>query len=208
MTEEYITIAGISTAEYIERHSRFIANAFFCDTAEKASEIIAQQRQKYWDARHNVYAYVLSDGTARFSDDGEPHGTAGKPILDVIIGSGIVNVLVVVTRYFGGILLGTGGLVRAYSTSAKSSLNNADRVQMTPCTEFSIICDYGSHARLVRLIEECGGMIQNTEFTDKIDITFLFRDSDCKAFTDKLCETFASKIEAKIQKNLFFPFKA
>ena len=207
MTNEYITVEGVSTAEYTEKHSRFIANAYFCDTAEKAVEIISQQRQKYWDARHNVYAYVLSDGTARFSDDGEPHGTAGKPILDVILGSGVVNVLVVVTRYFGGILLGTGGLVRAYSTSAKQSLEEAVRVQMTPCTEFTVSCDYSVHARLVRLIEDCGGMIQNTEFTDKIDITFLFRDTDCAVFTDKLCEVFASKIEAKAQKSSLFPFK-
>ena len=121
--QEYTTIQGDFTAEYTEKHSRFIAVAFHCETEQQASEIIAAQKSKYWDARHNVYAYLLKDGTARFSDDGEPHGTAGMPMLEVIKGSGITNVLVVVTRYFGGILLGTGGLVRAYSTSTRDALD-------------------------------------------------------------------------------------
>ena len=152
--QEYITIDGVYTAEYNEKHSRVIATAFHCESEEQASSIIAAQKNKYWDARHNVYAYLLQDGTARFSDDGEPHGTAGKPVLDVIKGSGITNVLIVVTRYFGGILLGTGGLVKAYSTSAKDSLKSAQCVQMCACTEYRINCDYGDYDRLVRLIND------------------------------------------------------
>lgn len=205
--QEYITINGSYTAEYTEKHSRFIATAFFCDSEEAAVEIINAQKSKYWDARHNVYAYILQNGTMRFSDDGEPHGTAGMPVLDVIKGSGITNVLVVVTRYFGGVLLGTGGLVRAYSTSARDALNNAQRVLMCACTQFSIVCDYANHSRLVRLIEDEGGMLNDTVFTDKVELIFRFKDIDCEGFLNKLNEAFAAKLQANIQEKSFFPFK-
>ena len=204
--QEYTTIEGNSTAEYSEKHSRFIANVFYCESETQASEIIAAQKSKYWDARHNVYAYILQNGTARFSDDGEPHGTAGMPILEVIKGSGITNVLIVVTRYFGGILLGTGGLVRAYSTSARDALQNAQKVLMCVCHEFTIDCDYGNYDRLTRLIADHNGMIQSTDFTDKVTVNIVFKKVDCDSFLNKLCETFASKIEAKLKDELFFPF--
>ncbi len=204
--QEYITIKDTFTAEYEEKHSRFIAVCFHCETEAQASELIAAQKSKYWDARHNVYAYLLQDGTARFSDDGEPHGTAGMPMLDVIKGSGITNVLVVVTRYFGGILLGTGGLVRAYSTSTRDALSGAQKVLMCGCCEYKIDCDYGSFDRLTRLISDCGGMVQNTDFTDKVTVNVMFKEVDSQAFLDKLCETFASKLVAKLEKEIFFPF--
>lgn len=205
--QEYTTVDGEFTAEYTEKHSRFIAVCFHCESEQQASEIIASQKSKYWDARHNVYAYLLQDGTARFSDDGEPHGTAGMPMLEVIKGSGITNVLVVVTRYFGGILLGTGGLVRAYSTSTRDALAGAQKLLMCGCSEYQIDCDYSSYDRLTRLIDDCSGLVQTTDFTDKITVTVIFKDVDCDKFLDTLCETFASKIEAKLQKNMFFPFK-
>lgn len=204
--QEYKTIDGNSTAEYSEKHSRFIATAFHCESETQAGEIIAAQKSKYWDARHNVYAYILQNGTARFSDDGEPHGTAGMPILEVIKGSGITNVLIVVTRYFGGILLGTGGLVRAYSTSARDALLNAQKVLMCVCQEFTIDCDYGNYDRLSRLITDYNGMIQSTDFTDKVTVNVVFKKADCDTFLSKLCETFASKITAKLKNELFFPF--
>lgn len=203
---EYKTIGGEFTAEYNEKHSRFIATAFYCESEQQASEIIATQKSKYWDARHNVYAYILENGTARFSDDGEPHGTAGMPILDVIKGSGITNVLIVVTRYFGGILLGTGGLVRAYSTSARDALLGAQKVLMCVCSEFTINCDYGNYDHLIRLITDCNGMLQNTDFTDKVTVKVVFKNTDREAFLNKLCETFASKLTAKLENEIFFPF--
>ncbi len=204
--QEYTTINGSATAEYTEKHSRFIATAFYCESEQRASEIIAAQKSKYWDARHNVYAYILQNGTARFSDDGEPHGTAGMPVLDVIKGSGITNILIVVTRYFGGILLGTGGLVRAYSTSARDALEDAQKVLMCVCSEFIIDCDYGNYDKLVRLITDNNGMIQSTDFTDKVTVNVVFKNVERDAFLNKLCETFASKITAKLKNELFFPF--
>ncbi len=205
--QEYTTIEDTYTAEYTEKHSRFIATAFFCDSEDKAAEIIAAQKSKYWDARHNVYAYILQNGNMKFSDDGEPHGTAGMPILDVIKGSGITNVLVVVTRYFGGILLGTGGLVRAYSTSARDALQGAKKVLMCSCTQFSVVCDYSNHSRLVRLIDDVGGMLIDTVFTDKVELIFRFKDAAVEGFLNKLNETFAAKLQAKVTENNFFPFE-
>ena len=204
--QEYTTVSGEFSAEYVEKHSRFIAVCFNCETEAQASEIIAAQKSKYWDARHNVYAYILQDGTMRFSDDGEPHGTAGMPILDVIKGSGITNVLIVVTRYFGGILLGTGGLVRAYSTSARDALAGATKVLMCECQEYRVDCDYGSFDRLTRLISDCNGMVQSTDFTDKVIVSVMFKKCESEAFLEKLCETFASKLKANLQKEIFFPF--
>lgn len=204
--QKYKTIEGSFTAEYTEKHSRFIAVCFHCESEKQASEIIAVQKSKYWDARHNVYAYILQNGTARFSDDGEPHGTAGMPILEVIKGSGITNVLIVVTRYFGGILLGTGGLVRAYSTSARDALLGAKKVLMCVCREFEIDCDYGNYDRLVRLITDHNGMIQSTYFTDKVTVNAVFKNTDCDVFLNKLCEVFASKLTAELKNELLFPF--
>lgn len=205
--QEYITILESSTAEYSEKHSRFIAIAQHCESEQAAAEMILDIKSKYWDARHNVYAYVLQNGTVRFSDDGEPHGTAAKPILDVILGSGITDVLITVTRYFGGTLLGTGGLVRAYSTSARDALSAAQRVQMCPCTELSVDCDYSDYERLSRLIEKNGGMINNTDFTDKVQIIFMLKTAELEGFQDKLSEAFFGKIKAIAQKEISFPIK-
>lgn len=204
--QEYMTVNGSFQAEYEEKHSRFIAVCFHCESEQEAVDIIAEQKSKYWDARHNVYAYVLQNGSARFSDDGEPHGTAGMPMMDVIKGSGVTNVLVIVTRYFGGILLGTGGLVRAYSTSTRDALNGAKKVLMCECQEYLIDCDYGNYDRLVRLISDTGGMVQNTDFADKVTVCVMYKQVDSESFLEKLCETFASKLTAKLIDEKFFPF--
>lgn len=194
--ESYITVSGISTAEYEEKRSRFIAAVYPCDSEQRASEIIAAARSEYWDARHNVYAYVLRDKTARFSDDSEPHGTAGKPVLDVIMGSGAVDVMIVVTRYFGGVLLGTGGLVRAYSTSARDAMLAARLVEMCPCVDFSVECAYPDHQRLVSLVSNSGATITDTVFTDKVELLFSMRTADADRFEADLCETFSSRLTA------------
>jgi uncharacterized YigZ family protein len=190
--QEYVTVSGESTAEYSEKHSRFIANCFLCESEQQASEIIATIKTKYWDARHNVYAYLLQNGAARFSDDGEPHGTAGKPMFDVLSGSGITDIAVVVTRYFGGILLGTGGLVRAYSKSVQDCLSAATVYKMIPSTVFTINCDYTDHGRLVNLISSYEGNIDNTDFTDKVTVRFSLREEVAEEFLN-LMQAIASE---------------
>ena len=204
----FLTVLEDSGAEYVEKRSRFIANLRHCETEEEATAFISEMRTKYWDARHNVFAYCVGGGSlCRFSDDGEPHGTAGKPILDVILGSEIKNIAIVVTRYFGGVLLGTGGLVRAYSKSAKDAVENAKVVEMIPCTVYSTICDYTDHQRLVALVEASGGKIENTEFTDKVTLYYSFRDEDFGAFEPKLCEQFSARLGfLEVEKSLI-PFE-
>ena len=123
------TIKENVSGEIVEKKSRFIANIFYIETEEEAEEIIKQNKKKYYDARHNCYAYRINkDNISRFSDDGEPSGTAGAPMLNILEGRDLSNILVIVTRYFGGILLGTGGLVRAYQDATRDALNNATLV--------------------------------------------------------------------------------
>lgn len=204
--KSYLTIKEPHFEELTEKKSRFIASLYPCTTEEEASAILAEIKSKYWDARHNVYAYILNSGTVRFSDDGEPHGTAGKPVLDVLTGSGLTDVIVVVTRYFGGILLGTGGLVRAYSGTAKLCLDAAQKVEMCPCVWCCIECDYQNHAKLMSLIEEKGGVITNEEFTDIVTVSFSFKEEQIDDFEAALIEKFSARLKNNRIKNDFSPF--
>ncbi len=204
---QYLTVIGESSAEYTEKRSRFIATLKHCESEADALKFIEEMRSKYWDARHNVFAYSVDKGRlCRFSDDGEPHGTAGKPILDVINGNGITDCCIVVTRYFGGVLLGTGGLVRAYSTSSKDAISGAKIAEMIPCTLFSVMCDYQDHQKLVYLIEGENGVIENTEFTEKVKVSFVFKDNDSESFLNKLTETFSARLEAIEEEKRISPF--
>lgn len=190
----YLTIKTQATSEYVEKRSKFLGAAFPCKTEEEALGILEKLRSKYWDARHNCFAFVVDEGrTSRFSDDGEPHGTAGKPILEVINGKGLKNVLVVVTRYFGGVLLGTGGLVRAYTEATKEALENAETVEMIPCTVFEVICEYQDHSTLLKITENIAGVI-DTQFTDKVSLTFALKDQDIADFEKSLTETFSARL--------------
>lgn len=194
--ENYLTLTSSSEGYYEEKRSRFISAVIPCCSEEKVSEIMAEIKSKYWDARHNVYAFILRDGTARFSDDGEPHGTAGKPVFDVLMGSGLQDVLVVVTRYFGGVLLGTGGLVRAYSSAARDAIDNAQAVEMCQCVTYTISCPYPDHQRLERLIEDCFGSIENCEFAVDVTVTVSFKLEHCDDFLNKLRENFSARLIA------------
>ena len=196
--KSYITVSGESVGEYSEKRSRFIATLRHIETEEQAAEFLAEMRSKYWDARHNCYAYSISHGSLkRFSDDGEPHGTAGKPILDIIDGSGLTDIMIVVTRYFGGVLLGTGGLVRAYSAAAREAIAAAERIKMTPCTVYKASCGYSELERLTKLISDCGGRVENTVYTADVELVFYLEDSSCEDFLLKLKEMFAARISAE-----------
>jgi uncharacterized YigZ family protein len=204
----YTTIFTQTQTEYVEKRSRFIATVRHCETEEEASAFLQEMRSKYWDARHNCFAYSVENGRlSRFSDDGEPHGTAGKPMLDVIEGSGITNIAVVVTRYFGGILLGTGGLVRAYSKSVQDCLTSAEVFTMIPSVVYSICCDYTDHGRLVNLITSNEGNIDNTDFTDKVTVRFSLREEVAEEFSKKLTETFSARLNLEEIEKKLMPFK-
>jgi uncharacterized YigZ family protein len=204
----YSTIFSEYKTEYVEKRSRFIATVRHCETEQDTAAFLEEMRSKYWDARHNCFAFSLREGNlCRFSDDGEPHGTAGKPMLDVIVGSGITDIAVVVTRYFGGILLGTGGLVRAYSKSVQECLAGAEVVTMIPSVVFSVTCDYTDHGKLANLITTSGGNIDNTDFTDKVTVTFCLKAEFTDEFSKKFIEVFSARLKlTEIEKKLM-PFK-
>ena len=143
---EYFIVSKSGQGEIVEKKSRFIAHVLPVNTEEEALCHIENIKKQYWDARHNCFAFVIgrNNEIQRFSDDGEPQGTAGKPILEVLVNGNIHNTLIVVTRYFGGTLLGTGGLVRAYGLSSKEGLRNACVMSVCPGVEFSVQTDYNS----------------------------------------------------------------
>ena len=145
MEAAYKTVAREAHAEFVEKKSRFIGHVKPVTTEEEAQAFVAALKKQYWDATHNVYAYVLRSGARRFSDDGEPQGTAGMPTLDVLQKAGLTDCVVVVTRYFGGILLGAGGLVRAYSHGALLAAAAGEIVEMRPCTVVEAVCDYAQY---------------------------------------------------------------
>ena len=204
--QEYKTIDGDFTAEYTEKHSRFIATVFHCESEAEASKIIEGQKSKYWDARHNVYAYVLQNGTARFSDDGEPHGTAGMPVLDVIKNSSVTDVLIVVTRYFGGILLGTGGLVHAYSKGASLALSAAETVTMEIADSLKISCEYNMYGIVSSTLSQYGAVIRNTEYTDSVCVYADIKSETTDFIIEKLIDSCNGKVCTEILAHGYMEF--
>lgn len=173
MENAYKTVAHSGQDEFVEQRSRFIGYVCPVTTEAQALAFIEEKKKKHWDATHNVYAYVLREGgVQRFSDDGEPHGTAGVPTLDVLLKSGVTDVCVVVTRYFGGILLGAGGLVRAYSKGASIALASGGIVTMEPCLQMEVVCDYSRYSRVSALIAEKGGVVEQTDFEAQVRLVF------------------------------------
>ena len=157
MPDSYLTVEKDAVYELVEKKSKFIAYVKPIISEKDALSFVNNIKSKHWNARHNVYAYVVNENNiSRYSDDGEPHGTAGLPVLDVIKKNDLKDIAVVVTRYFGGILLGTGGLVRAYSQATTMALNCAKRIKMYLCYDCNVFCDYNQYGRLLGIINECG----------------------------------------------------
>ena len=168
---DYRTIEGTSAYTYEEKRSRFIATAAFADTEDKALAVLEHVRAANRTARHNVYAYVLRQGgRTRYSDDGEPAKTAGTPVLEAIGHAGLSDVIVVVTRYFGGILLGTGGLVRAYTAAASGALAAAELVQMRSVVDCALAVPYAQYEPVRRLIEQAGARLEEPEFAGAVTL--------------------------------------
>lgn len=158
--------------EYVEKKSRFIATLRKCESEEEAARFVEETKKKYWDARHNCYAFVIGPRgeLTRCSDDGEPGGTAGRPMLEVLTGEGIRNVAVVVTRYFGGVLLGTGGLVRAYTQAVKEGLKNSVTGRMRHGYEVTVETDYGDVGKLLYLLGNAGIEPLSADYGEKASL--------------------------------------
>ena len=184
---DYFTVKNEANAEFTEKRSRFIGHIKPVSTREEAEEFIARKKSEYWDARHNVYAYVIREGNfQKYSDDGEPQGTAGFPALDVLQKEGVTDCVVVVTRYFGGVLLGTGGLTRAYSRAAKLALNAGEKIEMLLCDEMEVACDYAFYGKLSSFLPDFGAIVLSADFSENVSVKFAVRKDDCDILTEKL----------------------
>lgn len=195
---DYLTLEQYAFDEYVVNKSRFIGYACPVTSSEEAVDFINSIREKHRDATHNVYAYaVRSPEYSRYSDDGEPQGTAGMPVLDVIKKNGLTDCCVVVTRYFGGILLGAGGLVRAYSHSASIAVNAAKIVRMGLCSVMVCTCDYGFYSKLTSVITEFSGITEDTVFGEKVSVVFRIPASSEDGLQKQLTELSLGKIKAE-----------
>ena len=170
---DYIIPAGYGEAEYIDKKSRFIGQVQHAESVSEAMAFVEAVRRKHADATHNVWAYVLADGQMRWSDDGEPGGTSGQPTLNVFRSANVCDVVCVVTRYFGGILLGSGGLVRAYSKAASMALEAAGRARMAEWQSVAVECSYAHYERLRRLLEGEGAQDMAGDFAEFVTVTCL-----------------------------------
>ena len=189
MSEYKIVYEG-GTGEIVEKKSRFIANVFKVESEDEALEIIEQTRKKYWDARHNCFAYIIGENgqTKRCSDDKEPQGTAGKPILEVIEGAGIINILVIVTRYFGGTLLGTGGLVRAYTAATLEGLKNSESIARIHGVKLGIETNYTDLGKIQYLIANRNLDQLEPVYTDKVEMTVFVPTDEMGSLRAELME--------------------
>ena len=204
----YKTVGAPGSQQFIINKSRFIGYAAPCKTEEEALAFLAQIREKHKDASHNCYAYVIGQnaGIARYSDDGEPSGTAGMPIIEVIKARQVVDVCVVVTRYFGGILLGAGGLVRAYAHGAKIAVDAAGRSIKRIWTNVYLPCPYSWYERIRLEVAAFGGMIRETQFGADVELDLLLPEEQTQGFLERVTDLSAGTIEGLIGKQEYRAF--
>lgn len=193
---EFYTVADYGSDEFTEKKSKFIGYIKHIETEEEATAFISEIKGKHWDARHNVYAYVIGENGAiqRSTDDGEPSGTAGRPVLEVIKGENLTNVVVVVTRYFGGVLLGTGGLVRAYGRAAKMAIEAAKIVRPVKMKMIAICADYELMGKIQNYLIQKNVLIDHIEYQNNAMIYCLVEETDAPQFSEMLEQQFQMKI--------------
>ncbi len=194
---EYFVPAGSGEAEFVEKRSSFLGHVRFAGTEDAAREFINDMKKKHYDARHNCWCYIIRGGAVRYSDDGEPQGTAGLPMLEVFRREGVENVVCVVTRYFGGVLLGTGGLLRAYTKSAKDALDAAGIAAVRRWVKLETACPY---SLLERMKTECmalEGAVSDVEYGADVRMSFLLPEAKAEAFCARVTELSAGQSSAK-----------
>lgn len=205
MTEYQIPTA-FGQAELVEKRSAFLGHVWPVESEEEARACIEQSKKKYHDARHNCWCYRLREGGAeRYSDDGEPQGTAGQPMLNVFQREEVTNVCCVVTRYFGGILLGAGGLVRAYTQSAKDALDAAGISVVRRWVEVAVPCTYAQFERMKLEVEAHGGLVGEVAYTDAVRIQALLPEGEAGSFSDRVIELSAGGSQPKILGETYKP---
>ena len=193
--DEYLVPTGYGQNEFIEKKSRFIGRVWCVETEEEALEKIQEMKKQHYDASHNCWAYIIKDGAMRFSDDGEPGGTAGNPMMQVLQREQLFNIVCVVTRYFGGVLLGAGGLVRAYTKGAKIAIDAAGKSMKRVWTVLYVPCPYNFYERVKLLVGECEGIIRTCDFGAEVELELLFPEAQAPVFLDKLTDMTSGNVE-------------
>ena len=204
MTEYYIP-TGSSETEFMEKRSRFLGRVWPVDSEEEARARIEETKKKHYDARHNCWCYLLRDGPVRYSDDGEPQGTAGQPMLGVFQKEGVTNVCCVVTRYFGGILLGAGGLVRAYTQASKMALDESGISVVRRWVEVTVDCPYNFFERVKLEVTALDGVVGDVDYTDHVTVHALLPEGQEVPFGARITEISAGGFSAVEVGEVFKP---
>lgn len=205
MAKDYKTVLENASDEFVEKRSRFIGYCKPVKTEQEAIDFINEKRSEHWDATHNVYAYSLREGNIkRYSDDGEPSGTAGMPVLDVIVKNEIIDVVVVVTRYFGGVLLGTGGLVRAYSHGSKIAVEAAKPVIMQNCLVCEARCAYNQYGKVSSLIIGVGAAVDDTVYESDVLVKFHIKPDLLGTLNKKLADATSGEVTVEQKDEQYF----
>lgn len=205
MAKDYKTVLENASDEFVEKRSRFIGYCKPVKTEQEAIDFINEKRSEHWNATHNVYAYSLREGNIkRYSDDGEPSGTAGMPVLDVIVKNEIFDVVVVVTRYFGGVLLGTGGLVRAYSHGSKIAVEAAKPVIMQNCLVCEARCAYNQYGKVSSLIIGVGAAVDDTVYENDVLVKFHIKPDLLGTLNKKLADATSGEVTVEQKDEQYF----
>ena len=200
---EYCIPTGPGEAEYDEKRSRFLGHVRCVETEDEARAFIAEMKKKYYDARHNCWCYIIRDGAERYGDDGEPQGTAGIPMLEVMRREGVTNVVCVVTRYFGGILLGAGGLLRAYTKTAKDALDAAGISVVRRWVEAELPCSYSMAERLKSEVTAVGGVVTDTEYGAAVTLKALVPEALAEDFAARITDVSNGSVAVKVTGEAF-----
>lgn len=193
----FVPFADFGEDKFEEKRSKFTGRLWHVETAEQAVAKIKEMRETFWDATHNCYAYILREGNVmRYSDDGEPQGTAGMPILEVLRHENLTDCVCVVTRYFGGILLGTGGLLRAYSSAAKQAIADAGTVNMIPLVLMTFSCGYSDHRKITLELQRFGAAVEKTEFGAEVELTVSVHTENADPLAARVTEMTAGRVVA------------
>lgn len=200
---EYCVPTAAGEASFTEKRSEFLGHVRPVESEEEARAFVAEMKKKYYDARHNCWCYIIKEGAERYSDDGEPQGTAGMPALNVLQKEELTDCVLVVTRYFGGILLGGGGLVRAYSHAAKIAVDAGGIVTRAECSIVKIRCDYTFYGRLASLIPEQGGIVEDTAFEDAVTVKMRIPQELEPAFEARLVDLSNGTCRGEITDTVF-----
>ena len=195
---EYFIPTGSGESEYTEKRSRFLGHIRYVETEEEAKAFIAETKKKFYDARHNCWCYIIRGGAERYGDDGEPQGTAGIPMLEVLRREGVTNAVCVVTRYFGGVLLGAGGLLRAYTKSAKDALDAAGISVVRRWVECELPCSYSQAERLKNEIAAAGGVVTDMKYAAAVTIKVLVPEESADDFGAKMTDLTAGSAQVSV----------